>query len=243
LAPDRSKLSKRKGAKAITEYRDAGYLPAALINYLALLGWNPGDNREVMTIDEIIASFDLAKVQKAGAVFDEEKLKWINKQYMLKLSDAEYLAHAKNFAGENISDELFKNCLPVMRDRAQTFGDVATMFTENGELGFAVKAPVYDAKKLTWKGDADPKIIHQTSLHLEKIIELLEGITEFTSEKIKEAVWPYAEKNGKGSVLWPMRFALTGREKSPDPFASAAILGQVEAINRIKHAHNALKTS
>jgi glutamyl-tRNA synthetase len=233
LAPDRSKLSKRKGAKAITEYRDAGYLPEALINYLALLGWNPGDDREVMTLKEIIAAFDLAKVQKAGAIFDEEKLKWMNKQYMTKLSDEEYLDMAQKF----VQGETLKRSLPVIRDRAHTFGDITDMFKMEGELGFVIDQPAYDAKKLIWKGDTAAA----ASLHIEKIIELLTMLTSFSAEAVKNAIWPYAEEKGKGNVLWPMRFALTGRDKSPDPFISASILGKEEGLKRLNQACEALK--
>jgi glutamyl-tRNA synthetase len=253
LAPDRSKLSKRKGAKAITEYRDAGYLQTALVNYLALLGWNPGDDREVMSLDEIIAAFDLAKVQKAGAIFDEEKLKWMNKQYMAKLSNDEYLDQVKKFfkndqgimindqgnapvipakAGILSNNDLLKRSLPVIRDRAHAFGEIAFMFKREGELGFTIETPTYDVKKLIWKGDTAAA----TSLHIEKIIELLSPIENFSAEEIKKTVWPYAEKSGKGNVLWPMRFALTGRDKSPDPFICASILGKEETLNLLKKA-------
>ena len=262
LAPDRSKLSKRKGAKAITDYRDAGYLPTALINYLALLGWNPGDDREVMSLDEIIATFDLAKVQKAGAIFDEEKLKWMNKQYMSKLGDEEYLNIASVISAkagiqsdtlESNSDtldshfhwndkknlEILKRSLPVIRDRAHTFGEISDMFKREGELSFVIEQSVYEAKKLIWKGDTAAA----TSLHIEKIIELLSPIENFSAEEIKKTIWSYAEKSGKGNVLWPMRFALTGRDKSPDPFISASILGKEDSLKRLNLALDALKNA
>jgi glutamyl/glutaminyl-tRNA synthetase len=207
-----------------------------MVNYLALLGWNPGDDREVMTLPEIIAAFDLSKVQKAGAIFDEEKFKWMNKQYMVKLSDEEYLYQAKKFVQDPVSDEIqddtLKRSLPVIRDRAHTFGDIANMFKREGELGFVIEQPAYDAKKLLWKEDT----ADITSLHLEKIIELLTPLTSFSVEAVKNAIWPYAEEKGKGNVLWPMRFALTGRDKSPDPFISASILGKEESIERLKNA-------
>jgi glutamyl/glutaminyl-tRNA synthetase len=231
LAPDRSKLSKRKGAKAITEYRDAGYLPEAIVNYLALLGWNPGDDREVMSLEEIIATFDLSKVQKAGAIFDEEKLKWMNKQYMAKLSNDEYLEKCKMQSNNSsIPAEILLRSMPVIRDRAHTFGEISDMFGREGELGFVIEISTYDAKKLLWKGDTAAA----ASLHLEKIIVLLKPLMDFSADEVKNAVWPYAEKIGKGNVLWPMRFALTGKDKSPDPFVSASILGKDESIKRLQ---------
>jgi glutamyl-tRNA synthetase len=235
LASDRSKLSKRKGAKAITEYRDAGYLPAALVNYLALLGWNPGDDREVMSLDEIVASFDLAKVQKAGAIFDEEKLKWMNRQYMGKLSNKEYLDQVKN-QNTKVENSILERSLSVIRDRAHTFGEISDIFDREGELGFVIEMPAYDAKKLLWKGDS----VGTTSPYLEKIIELLNPSKDFSVEEVKNAIWPYAVEKGKGNILWPMRFALTGRDKSPDPFICASILGKEETIKRLQSARTLL---
>jgi glutamyl/glutaminyl-tRNA synthetase len=239
LRNDRTKkLGKRDGAKDVLEYRSEGYLPEAFLNYLVLIGWNPGDDREVMTLEEIVAAFDLEKVQKGGAVFDEEKLKWMNKQYMMKLSDKEYLDLTKKFAQKETSESVSESALPVIRDRAHTFGEIPNMFKGEGELSFVLEMPAYDAKKLSWKGDTAAT----TSLHIEKIIELLSPIENFSVEEIKKAVWPYAEEKGKGNVLWPMRFALTGRDKSPDPFISASILGKEESIERLKNAVALLKS-
>ena len=216
-------------------------MPSALINYLALLGWNPGDDREVMSLDEIIAAFDLSKVQKAGAIFDEEKLKWMNRQYMSKLSNDEYMEQIKTFfkndQGSIVNDQenasaILKRSLPVIRDRAHTFGEIPDMFKREGELGFILDMPTYEAKKLLWKGDT----AITASLHIGKIIELLTPLTSFSVEEIKKAIWSYAEEKGKGNVLWPMRFALTGCDKSPDPFISASILGKEETIKRLQSA-------
>ena len=239
LRDDRTKkLGKRDGAKDMLEYRDEGYLPQAFLNFLSLIGWNPGDDREVMDLAEIMEAFDLSKVQKAGAVFGEEKLRWMNKQYMAKLSDKEYLDLAKKFIPKEIQSATLERALPVIRERIHTFGDIAGIFSREGELGFVLQSPTYDAKKLSWKGDTATT----TSLHLEKIIGLLEPLKDFSAEKIKEAVWPYAEKNGKGNVLWPMRYALTGLDKSPDPFLSASILDKTETLSRLEKAASAVKS-
>jgi len=262
LRDDRTKkLGKRDGAKDVLEYRNEGFLPEAFFNFLVLIGWNPGGDMEVMTRDEIVEAFDLAKVQKAGGAFDEEKLKWMNKQYMNKLSDSEYLNLAKKFLQGDASEKskvesteskvkrddsglgtldsgLLSKALPVMRDRAHTFGEIVDMFKREGELGFVSVLESYDAHKLLWKGDTAAA----ASLHLEKIISLLSPLDDFSAEEVKKAIWPYAEEKGKGNVLWPMRFALTGREKSPDPFLSAAILGNEESIKRLKIAIASLRS-
>ena len=96
LGSDRTKLSKRRGAKALTEYRDLGYVPEAVLNYLAFLGWNPGDEREYLSRDELIELFDLSRVQKGSAVFDETKLLSINQHWMRGLSDADFLLHLES---------------------------------------------------------------------------------------------------------------------------------------------------
>ena len=191
-------------------------------------------------MSEIIAAFDLSKVQKAGGSFDEEKLRWMNKQYMAKLSDEEYLERLeKIFKSKDeglrlgtFDFRLLSKSLPIIRDRAHTFGDIIEMFDREGELGFVSALEPYDPKKLPGKGDTAAA----ASVHLEKIIDLLAPLADFSADEVKKSVWPYASEKGRGSVLWPMRFALTGREKSPDPFLSASILGKEETIKRLRAA-------
>jgi glutamyl-tRNA synthetase len=234
------KLGKRDGAKDVLEYRKDGYLPQAFFNFLVLIGWNPGHDKEIMSMSEIIAAFDLSKVQKAGGSFDEEKLRWMNKQYMAKLSDEEYLERLeKIFKSKDeglrlgtFDFRLLSKSLPIIRDRAHTFGDIIEMFDREGELGFVSALEPYDPKKLPGKGDTAAA----ASVHLEKIIDLLAPLADFSADEVKKSVWPYASEKGRGSVLWPMRFALTGREKSPDPFLSASILGKEETIKRLRAA-------
>lgn len=239
LRDDRTKkLGKRDGAKDILEYRSEGYMPEAFLNYLVLIGWNPGGDREVMSLKEIITAFELSKVQKGGAVFDEEKLKWMNKQYMSKLDDEEFLRKLQAAADKlQVEKEILKKAMPVIRDRAHTFGEIPDMFKREGEFGFVIEPSTYDAKKLSWKGDTAAA----TSLHLQKIIDILTPIKIFSAEEVKKAVWSYAEKVGKGNVLWPMRFSLTSRDKSPDPFICASMLGKEESFKRLNRAIEALK--
>ncbi|MDE2188373.1 MAG: glutamate--tRNA ligase [Patescibacteria group bacterium] len=234
LRDDRTKkLGKRDGAKDVLEYQREGYLAEAFFNYLVLIGWNPGDDREVMSREEIIQAFDIGKVQKAGGAFDEEKLRWMNKQHMNRLSNEDFLAGCKKFV-PNISENIFDRALPVIRDRIHVFGEVRYMFGREGELGFVTEMPSFDPAKLSWKGES----LADTSLHIKKILELLEPIApaDFSADQIKAAIWPYAEVTGKGNVLWPMRFALTGRDKSPDPFICANILGKEETLKRLRDA-------
>ena len=243
LSPDRSKLSKRKGALPITEYRTRGYLPEALVNYLALLGWHPTDEREMLSKDDILKEFSLERVQKSGAIFDEEKLKWFNRQYLLKLSDADFIKSAETFipelAGSRDGQVLEAFDPALSREKISVFSEIAVMFDAKGELGFVKELPDYSKEQLLWKKNPDPAA---SKKHLDECTKLISGVSadSFTAENIKAAVWPYAEANGKGDVLWPLRMSLTGQEKSPDPFISAAILGKKEAMRRIDAASGKL---
>ena len=231
LAPDKSKLSGRHGAVSVNEYQKNGYLPQALINYLALLGWNPGTEQEIFNIEELIQAFDLSKVQKAGAVFNIEKLNWFNKQYISKMSDDEFSAHAKNFVSKNISNKI----LPLIKEKISYFGEIESLL--NGELSFVDGIGSYDKESLKWKQEKD---LVNTKEYLKMIIEKLNSIEDFSKENVKATLWPLAEEKGKGNILWPMRFALSGKEKSPDPFIISEILGKQETIKRLKFAHELL---
>ena len=237
LSTDRSKLSKRKGALPITEYRQRGYVPQAVINYLALLGWHPSDDREILTLPEIIKDFSLERVQKSGAIFDEEKLLWFNREYIAKLSDEEFSTYAETFIPEwlHTHSEQFKKLIPVFREKISTFGDIQKLFDVNGELAFIHNISSYDSNMLLWKKNPDPSIAKK---HLEESSTILTNLTqtEFTADAVKSALWPYAEANGKGDVLWPLRVALTGQERSPDPFTSASLIGREESLLRIATA-------
>jgi glutamyl/glutaminyl-tRNA synthetase len=171
LAPDRSKMSARHGAVSLRDFRAKGYLPQAIVNYLALLGWNPGTEQEIFTLDELIKAFDINKIQKGGAIFDEKKLDWVNKEHVKLLPEAERIEYVrKTLAGEP----------------------------------YLSSAPALDLSKLNWKTTP----AEETKRHLTHVIELLDE---------PEKLMAYAEAEGKGNVLWPLRYALTGADRSPDP--------------------------
>jgi glutamyl-tRNA synthetase len=250
LSPDRSKLSKRHGAMALTEYKELGYLPGAIINFLALLGWNPGTEQEIFSFEDLIREFRLEKVQKSGAVFNTEKLDWFNKQYIATLSE--------DAVGEKIlaalseetrtsawfKKDIFKKIVPIIQEKIVRFGEAPEVIRA---LEFFFLSPEYDAEMLlpAVKGQRDTSSDNKikTAERIDKIIEMLQLVPtgEFTLEKIKPALWDYATAEGRGGVLWPMRFALTGQEKSPDPFTVASILGKDETILRLRSAQEKLK--
>ena len=234
LAPDRSKLSKRNGAVAIRDYQAMGIVPEALVNYLALLGWNPGTEQEIFTTAELIDAFAIEKIQKGGAVFDLEKLGWLNKCHLQTYSKAEqdeYVLHAL----ANVYDltdettERFRRLGETILERYHTHADIITA-ARAGEWDFVVSTPAPTPELLQWKKDPDPQAALPRLQHLQDIIQT----ADFSSpETIKEAVFPYADEIGRGEVLWPLRVALTGQEKSPDPFTVAYTLGQSVTIDRI----------
>ena len=130
LAPDKSKLSKRHGAVSANEYRAQGFIPEAVVNYLALLGWNPGGDKELYTLEELVNEFTLDRVHKSGAVFDIEKLKWFNREHLKKLPDGEYASRLKEFSGKEAEPRL----VPLLKERAATLKEAADML--ESEFGF-----------------------------------------------------------------------------------------------------------
>lgn len=231
LASDRSKLSGRHGAVSVTEYREKGCLPEALVNYLAMLGWNPGTDQEIFSIEELIQVFDISKIQKAGAIFNEEKLKWFNKQYISKMSIDEFTNRAGSFLPKNTSVKL----LPLIKEKISYFGEIGEVLS--GELSFINPLPEYNIESLKWKQEKD---LVNTKEYLKTIIDLLNNLSDFSKESVKNTLWSLAESKGKGNVLWPMRYALSGKDKSPDPFTISEILGKEEVLKRLKFAHDKL---
>jgi len=236
LAPDKSKLSKRHGAVAVTEYKKLGYLSEAIINFIAFIGWNPGTEKEIYSIDELIQDFSLEKIKKGGAVFNVEKLDSVNKEYLKKLSTDELAEMLIEYLPEELKQKaeldksLWQKIVEIEGERLNRLSDI-----QNIELNYFFNQSEYDAEKLMWRQEKD---LVNTKEYLEKIIELLNLLDEkdFTSHNIKEKVWAYAEEKGRGNVLWPFRMALSGQDKSPDPLILAEILGKKETTKRLKVA-------
>lgn len=241
LAKDRSKLSKRHGAVSVHEFREQGILPEALLNYLALLGWNPGDERELFTLDELVEEFSLDRVMKSGAIYDEEKLLWMNGLYIRKISAEELTekltpALERQFGGETLKNVNLTKAVASVQDRMRTL-------REAGELmEFFFRPPGALSKEL---------LVHE-KLRTEQVRSglafahaLLRGVGErdLHAEKLKVHFLQEIRKAGKGNleVLWPMRVALTGRKASPDVFDVAEALGRAESLSRIERALHALK--
>lgn len=238
MGPDgKKKLGKRDGAKDILDYRKDGYLPEAVVNFLALVGWNPGGEKEIFTIGEIIELFEIEKIHTGGAKFNEEKLLWTNREFIKNISNEVFLKEIKNRnPDKNLELNNIENVVEIVRERISIWSDIDLMW-QNGELQFFFVGPVYEKTLLFPKGIDDKSIIIK---HFEKMKEILENSTNWDVDSIKTDLWDYATKVGRGNVLWPFRTCLTGLEKSPDPFTVAYILGKTETLKRIDTAINLL---
>ncbi|MCA9352304.1 glutamate--tRNA ligase [Patescibacteria group bacterium] len=245
LGPDgKKKLSKRDAHVAALDYRDEGYLPEALLNFLSFIGWNPGTEQEVFSKDELVKAFKLEQVQKGPGGYNLEKLTWLNKQWLNKMTDDEFYDYIDPLCDELrdmpiYSEDIMKKIIPIIRERTSYLGDVKTMITEGG-LDYYFVDPEIDSKKVVWKTSTK----EDTVTHLQKIINLITKYTgDWNKDNLKDLIFPYAEEVGKGDVLWPLRFSLSGREKSPDPFTLLEVLGREIALKRIQANVEALKKS
>ena len=197
--------------------------------------WNPGDEREYFTRDELVEVFVLSRVQKGSALFDEVKLFSVNQHWMRTLSDDDFLANPNAD-----TSGLVKKVVPLLKERARTFGEAREMLS--GELSCFFKEPKLDKKQLLAK---DP--LERPGIALMALKGLLETIKalpeEVTAGATKEALMPLAdaEEAGRGAVLWPLRYALSGQERSPDPFTLISILGPREATSRVERAIDILQ--
>lgn len=230
LNPDRSKLSKRQGDVAVEDFKTAGYLPDALINFVALLGWNPSDTQEIYSMQDLIASFDIAKVNKGGAVFGREKLEWMNAEYIRAKSPDDLLKIVKPLAidrGYHVSDEYLAKVIALMLERVRTTGD----FVDYASY-FFVAPTVFDekARAKNWNADAKQR--------LTELLPMLKELSEWTHSSIEHIVRTYAESKGisAGKLIHPLRLATSGIGMGPSLFEMLETLGQSEVIARLEYA-------
>ncbi len=241
MGPDgKKKLSKRDNAKDLLDYKKDGYLPEAVINFLALIGWNPGDDQEIFTKEELIEKFSLSKIQKSGGAFNEEKLRWMNKIHLNKKDKTFKLEYFKTSLPNTVTElpqydeNRIERLVITVFERIHNKKDIKEA-ADAGEYDFAFSIPNYDTNLLKWKN----KSLSEAYVHLEKVVKILTETSEeifMSQEKIKSAVWDYANEAGRGDVLWPMRVALSGKKHSPDPFFIAYVIGKEETILRLKLA-------
>lgn len=232
LGADRSKLSKRHGSVAFSQYIESGYTPEGVFNFLAMLGWSTPEGEEIFSKNQAIEWFSMDKVHKSGAVFNPEKLNWVNAHYIKQLND-ELLTDAvmpfvkKHFAGAERARVL--KMAPTLRERLAYFDQVK-------EFGYCFVLPEYDPALLVWKkGDSK-----QALLALEAVQKLIEAGVGELGAALEELV--AGQFNGdRGLVYWPLRVALSGEKFSADPLALLQILGLEEAKKRLAWAINKLR--
>jgi glutamyl-tRNA synthetase len=238
LGPDRNRLSKRHGAASIEEFRDQGILADALFNYLCLLGWSPGDDKEIMSREELLKIFSLKRANKANAVFDYQKLLWINGQYLTR-SDARSLV--KNLSKKTlmIVDRYDKEhvkaligLIDLVKERARTFSDL-----EDG-INFFINPPKdYDISGVN-------KLFTPEALnHLETVLDLFSKEHDFSVENLEKIIRDLAEQLGikAGVIIHPLRLALTGKTSSPGIFEVMSLLGKEEVLKRLDMATNYIR--
>jgi len=229
LGPDKKRLSKRHGAKAVLQYRDEGILPDALFNFLALLSWSPGGDREIMSRKEIIKKFSLKRVKKTPAIFDYEKLLWMNQQYIKALGEEKLAALLAEYLPDSVKkrgDGFIRGLARLYRVRIKKLSEIvdAADFLINEKVRYdaeALKRFLADDRKRKMLAD---------------VAALLEQLDRWEHKEIEKVVRGYAKEQGLEArdVIHPMRVALTGRAASPGLFEVMELLGRETCIARLR---------
>ena len=223
--PDGKKLSKRHGAASVQELRDAGYLPAAVRNYLALLGWGTQDDTTILSTEELIERFDIADVGRASAIFDEQKLRWLNGRFMREMDLDSYTEAVARHLGRE-PDERLRAACQIAQEKAQTLEEVWPL------IGFLFEEPKTDEK--SWR-----KVMKDGALPLlSEALEALRAVEPFEPAELESSLGRIlAEHDVKpGKLYQPIRVAISGTSVSPGIFESLAVLGKDRSIERIERA-------
>jgi glutamyl-tRNA synthetase len=234
LGEDRSRLSKRHGATSITEYRKQGYLPEALVNYMALLGWSPGDNREIIPGKEIERIFSLERVGRTSAVFDQNKLNWVNGQYIRNTDTKRLITLIKpylkksGFLKKGLKESALKDTVRLFKTRIKTLPD------------FCGQAEYFFISKLKFNRDAVNKFLRHKELKVifALLIKDLERLRPFRPHEIEKCCRDLIQRLGigGGDLIHPVRVAITGRSVSPGLFEVIYLLGKKRTIQRLRSA-------
>lgn len=233
LNPDKSKLSKRQGDVAVEDYKAKGYLPEALINFVALLGWNPGDERELFSLEELIKEFSLDRVGKSGAVFNIEKLNWMNAEHLRRKPATAILALLKDelarsrFSDRQFSDDYLLHVIEAMRERIGFVRDIVE------KSPYFFEAPrSYDPEvvKKRWKPESPG--------HLRRLADAFSQLAQPTKEDYETVLSALAKEMAisNGQLIHPLRLAISGMGAGPGVFDIVAIIGKDETIRRITTA-------
>lgn len=219
----KKKLSKRFIQDALNKYREEGYLPSAVLNFLVLLGWHPENDREILTVEEMKKEFSLKRVQKAGAVYNTEKLDWLNAMHIRMVPLPDLTEQIIPFIPDEWKSDTEKlsRVVEFTRERMKKLSDFKT------EAKPFFEVTLYEAKLLMWKDVS----LSDSKKHLKEVLNIVQKGGDCGAQ-----IMEYATKEGKGNVLWPLRVALSGLQNSPGPMELLAVLGPIEAGKRIEAA-------
>ena len=224
------KLSKRSGHSSFEDLLEQGFLSEAVVNYIALLGWSPEENREIFSLGELIREFDYHRISKSPAVFDYTKLKWMNGEYIKAMDFEKFYEMAEPYLKKVITKELdLRKIAAMVKTRIEVFPDI------EGHIDFFEKLPEYDAAMYTHK---KMKTNGETSLEvLREVLPILEAQEDFSNDALYAALLSYVEKKGvkNGYVMWPIRTAVSGKQMTPGGATELMeVLGKEESIARIR---------
>jgi len=232
MREDGKKLSKREGDASFQDLLDLGYLPSAIINYIAMLGWNPGTEEEYFTLDDLIVKFSPERINRSNAIFSMAKLTWLNNIHIKKMSFEEFQKKASEYYPKDLSSIYDINKIGrLIHERLETFVQI------KDRTDFFLKVPDYDISLYeNKKMKSDPAT---AKIMLEKIIPVFDSITDWNNETVFSAMNELIQKEGckNGAVLWPVRVALSGKLSTPGGASEIAdIIGKTETTARLKAA-------
>jgi len=250
LGKNGGKLSKREAITSVKEYRQRGYLPETLVNFSALLGWHPPEDRELYSLPELVEKFSLNRVKKGGAAFNLKKLDWMNGVYIREqsLSDLTklcisylikvgYIKETEEGyeivqSGEQVKQDYLQQLVAVYQDRLKYLSEISDL------VAFLFTDIDYDKELLRWKDQDDKELIRM----IDKVTKLLSRIRDWSEDNITDTILKEANKlDDRGKILWPLRAALTGKKESAGPFEVAFLLGKEKSIHRLKKARRKVK--
>jgi glutamyl-tRNA synthetase len=235
LNPDRSKISKRKEQTAVTAYREQGYLPEAMVNFLAFLGWSPGTEEEIFSLDDLSQRFELEHVHKAGAVFDKDRLDYLNGVYIRSLTDAQLALRLRPFLPDALDDESVLRVVPLIKERLIRLADAPELVAFLTETDDQVSG-LYEVEALVPKGRSSADAGMALAAGRDALAELTDA--DFAADVLEERCRQAAEQLGwkAGDFFRPLRMAVTGRSVSPPLFGSMELLGRERVLSRLDAA-------
>lgn len=228
IREDGAKMSKRKGDPSFEDLVRMGFLPQAIVNYVALLGWNPGDEREFFLMDDLIDAFDMDRINKANAAFSLEKLRWLNGEHIRSLSPEAFHKIALPYYPRELAELDLEKISQLIQVRTETLTDIP------GLVGFLANLPEYSAE--LFANQKSKSTLETSRLVLENALPLLENLETWSNESLFELLKTFSQEQGLkvGTVMWPIRTALSGQETSPGGATElAALLGKPESLRRL----------